>query len=205
MYLLSFTFSNISLQELISPQIIPGNLERRESFYQGGDTWRQHIFNMAAMAKNAHEFQQTFNSSLEIFACGSNLFSQMEAVNDRGANTCITVPRKLDDNKKEAPSAAESDTCVKNSSAKNQKFDVCIVWDRIVCLIGNRVQLFSSQQSPEHNAIAKIAANVDVTCFVTQTGTEITEEFKKSFNNFVAFLSDVMNFISLVSNRFCFF
>ena len=86
-------------------------------------------------------FYEVLDDSAIVLACGSNLFGQIEPINQDCTNINVTIPRKIVDNKGIVHNCAENKTCVaKNVSTRNvqekNKVNFCITWDRIICQYG---------------------------------------------------------------------
>ena len=54
-------------------------------------------FNMAQTVTELYDSQNDFCDSIEIFACGSNLFGQIESINEAECNIKVSVPIQIDD------------------------------------------------------------------------------------------------------------
>ena len=97
---------------------------------------------MAQTVPQLYDSQNDFCDSIEIFACGSNLFGQIESINEAECNIKVSAPKIIGDTLKQPKNTRETQILSKNSSAKETPgVDICITWDRIVCQCGDAIDV----------------------------------------------------------------
>ena len=131
-------------------------------------------FNMALTVRQLYDFQNDFCDSIEIFACGSNLFGQIESINEAECNIKVSAPIRIGDTLKQPNNTRETQIFNKNSSAKEtSRVNVCITWDRILCQCGAVIDVRGNgRKSWKKRSLQKAVANGNVTCLVTDTGKQ---------------------------------
>ena len=131
-------------------------------------------FNMAQTVPQLYDSQNYFCDSIEIFACGSNLFGQIESINEVECNIKVSAPMQIGDTLKQPNNTRETQILIKNSSAKEtSRVDVCITWDRIVCQCGDVIDVRGNgRKTWKKPSLQKVVVNGNVTCLVTDTGKQ---------------------------------
>ena len=129
---------------------------------------------MAQTVPQLYDSQKDLCDSIEIFACGSNLFDQIEFINEAECNIKVSAPNIIGDTLKQPNNTRETQILSKNSSAKEtSRVDVCITWDRIVCQCGDAIDVRGNgRRSWKKPFLQKVVANGNVTCLVTDTGKQ---------------------------------
>ena len=131
-------------------------------------------FNMAQTVPQLYDSEKDLCDSIEILACGSNLFGQIESINEAECNIKVSKPIRIGEPLKQPNNTRKTQILNKNSSArKTSRVDVCITWDRIVCQCGDLIDVRSNgRKSWNKPSLQKVVANGNVTCLVTDTGKQ---------------------------------
>ena len=131
-------------------------------------------FNMAQTVPQLYDSEKDLCDSIEIFACGSNLFGQIESISEAECNIKVSAPKIVGDTLKQPNNTRETQILSKNSSAKEtSRVGVCITWDRIVCQCGDAIDVRGNgRRSWKKPFLQKVVANGNVTCLVTDTGKQ---------------------------------
>ena len=129
---------------------------------------------MAEAVVQVHDSQKDFCDSIEIFAFGSNLFGQIESINDLECNIKVPVPKLMSDTLKKPTNTREKLLVSKNSSAtETSRVDVCITWDRILCHCGDVIDVRGNGNKIwKKPSLQKVVAYGNVTCLVNDTGKQ---------------------------------
>ena len=129
--------------------------------------------------KNVDAFE-ILNKCIEIFCCGSNLFGQIECINEEASNISVNTPREIVDILQELPIGSGDQAFNRNSSAKIDKkrseckVNVCLTWDRIICHCGHTIKTIGSKQHVcQQKSVKQIVANGNITCLVTDSGISV--------------------------------
>ena len=124
---------------------------------------------MAQTVPDTCDPQKYFYNTIEIHACGSNLFGQIELMNEEECNIKYSKPIKIADTFKQSKNKIETQI---SSATETSRPNVCITWDRIICQCGSVAEVRGNgRKNFNRSSLQKAVANGTVTCLINDTGT----------------------------------